>query len=110
MFVKSISIAILIAICIVSLGAGLNILLSNDSGQALCVSDFGAFQWLAIVETLGLTATLMIAAWKIQVRLSRQIIFSFFFYGWRNSIFSTIPNSDWFLTWETICFAGFFNI
>ena len=88
MFVKLVSVTILIAICIVSLGAGFNYLLFNDSGQSLNGSDFGAFQWLAIVELLGLTATLIIAAWKIQVRRSKRIVFSFFFYGWRNLIFS----------------------
>ena len=82
---KTIIILLLIATCLAFIGS--ISMLASDPGRDLDMEEFFLSTWYGFAAVLCLTAVMFIVRWMFQVRLSAQILLSFFFYSWRNSIY-----------------------
>jgi len=74
---------LLIATCTGVLG-GIHIVTSHQ-GQVLDVEELLPDVWSGFTVLFCVTIAALIARLIVQINLSAQILFSFFFYGWRNS-------------------------
>jgi hypothetical protein len=100
MMSKSVVFKILVAICLISVVIAAIPMMTDDGGQGFDMDCF----WLSLSSSpagvLWFTAVALIVRWMAQVQISRQILFSFFFYNWRNAVYgradaiSTMPFSS----------------
>jgi hypothetical protein len=60
-------------------------IMANHHSQGLDIEELFSSGWSGAVALLCVTVPAAIARLIVQIKLSAQILFSFFFYGWRNS-------------------------
>jgi hypothetical protein len=83
--IKLISVILLIATCVAFVGS-VSIAV-RDPGSDLDMEELFLFAWNEIVAMPCAPAIAFVILWMIQITISAQILFSFFFYSWRNSIY-----------------------
>jgi hypothetical protein len=86
--IRVLAIVFFTVICLASFG---NFdILASDFSEHLDMHESESIHQGGIAVLLAVTATALVTLWKAQVLLCDQILFSFFFYGWRNSCFDSI--------------------
>ena len=107
---KSVAVKILVALCLISLVIAAIPIMTDDADQGFDIDCLSSSLLSSPAGLLWFTAIALMVRWMAQVQISRQILFSFFFYNWRNSVYgranaiSAMP----FASLETNSFLAFY--